>query len=176
MSLMQVFEFSPADLEANRNGWVTEAQRLKIEAKRRAMTRGVKGTTLAYMLFFPGLMVVAVLVENPKDLLQPAYWVFIGGLLVFLMGALGLSLSLTHWLHRDARRMRIHVAAGVAKTRTRVVHVRMSRFELHELNLGRKRFRFESAGQLAAFQAGERYRVYYVPVAPLEVILSAELA
>lgn len=174
MSLMQIFEFSPADLEANRNGWVTESQRLKIEAKRRMMTRGVKSMTLAYLLFFPTLMVVAVLVQNPKDLLQPVYWVFIGGLLVFLMGASGFSLLWTRWLHRDARQMRIHMAAGVASTRAHTVHVRMSRFEVYDLKLGRKRFRLESAGQLAAFQVGERYRVYYVPVAPLYVILSAE--
>lgn len=175
MGLADIFEFTPDDLIANQHGETTERQRQRVSSQRASMTRGVKGMTLAYLLFFPGLMVVAVLVDNPSALLEPAMLCFIGGLVLLLLGLLGLSMAWTWLLHRDARRMRLHVVAGVAEVGSRTVRLGTRNYEFFELRLGAKLFRLRSAGELAAFQTGLAYRVYYVPVQPLDVILSVEV-
>src|SRR5450432_3341605 len=123
-SLMQAVKFTDADLEANRNGTVTEAQRAKL-GKTLGMTRGA--TILGFGLFI--IVIVAngvyffVFSDSGKALLQsnsddtPIGPIVIG-VLAAVVVVIFLSVLRTLMRTNDMAQDRVSVTEGTARLKT----------------------------------------------------------
>lgn len=169
--LMQAFGFSSADLSANRHGELTGAQRARLDAKHRDYFR--KGNlTILFMWGGFSLLIVGSLVLQdvpPSDRAIVPYVLL--GMSVFF-GAMWL---LGRFHARNLARQRFTFVEGQARTRTRVYHRYGGETYTYELRIRRRKFNLLSQDELSAFEDGATYRVYYVPYAPLHIILSAEV-
>lgn len=168
--LMQAFGFSSADQIANRHGELTGAQRERLDAKRRDYFRKGNLTILLMWGGFTLLVVVSMFLQGapPQDMAILPY-VLLG------MSAFFCAAWLIARFHaRQMPRQRFTFAQGLARTRMRKYYRYGREIHHYELSLGRQKFNLLSQDELSAFEDGVSYRVYYIPYAPMHIILSAE--
>jgi len=171
-TLMDVFGFSSADLQTNRAGELTDAQRERVTAVYQQYLRGIIPT----LGIIGAIMVSAVVISLVRDFLSldglslddlarglPICLPLVS--LVVLIAVVG-----SYWLTGNLRRGRIQVAEGVARLKTGLYR---GHTPYYQAKIGRHTFHLMNATQFGAFKEGERYRVYYVKYWP-DVILSGE--
>lgn len=168
--LMQAFGFSPADVISNRHGELTAAQRERLDAKHRDYFRKGNLTILLMWGGFTLLIVGSLVLQGapPQDMEILPYALL--GLTVFF----GAAWLIARFHARNLTRQRFTFAEGQARTKTRKYYRYGREIHAYELRIGRHKFNLLSQDELSAFEDGVTYRVYYVPYAPLHIILSAE--
>ncbi len=163
-SLNRALEFTVEDLAANRNGFLSSAQRLQLEQQR---WKGARGYVLLAAVFgvvalIPALRFFTSSIRDTNDLI---------GACIF--GALTLALAwtaYTRWqqIHFDAARGTASVISGIVRLETRTVNRGNVVYKLKIQGLD---FQVSEAA-LQVFTDGETYRVYYAPES--KIVLSAE--
>ncbi len=178
------FAYSQADLEANRQGVLTQDQFYVVESVYQARQRGARQTFILFAIWIPLLMIIGGVIEynqsnkNLSEFLPAALpsLMMIGGVMMLVL----LMVSVFTMIHsRDARDKRISVAEGKARVIERSANARYSRYMRYELVLqkgvlSKQRFRFANHASVANFEAGKTYRLYYIKYYPFPLLLSAE--
>jgi len=180
------FHFTQDDIYANRYGKLTPEQEKVVAAIYQTRLQGARQTILVFITLFFVLMVFGMGVEFSQwegagsllDFLHeqgPIFVMISAGFFVLLLVVSLLSLIIA----ADAKRRHISTAEGVAQVFIGQSYARGSymRYEL-TLKQGLFRtgfFRFMSETALRQFEAGKRYRVYYIKFYPFPILLSAEV-
>ena len=168
--LQRVLDFSTDDLLANQQGSLTEHQRAIARAKYRQFVRNGLLGLLAFWLVFVVIVILSVSAKGTQPQDKQA--------LVYVLLAITVIFSLICLISvrqgRDLRAGRVASVEGQAKTQFVRYRTRYSSSTGYEVLIGRQKFRLNSEADLAAFENGARYRVYYIPYPPLHVPLSAE--
>ncbi|HKP51105.1 MAG TPA: hypothetical protein VJ183_00490 [Chloroflexia bacterium] len=175
-NLQHALGFTSDDLEANRNGYLTDRQQEMLAERRRL--RGC--STLAAVVTF--MVSAALLVLAPLffggTTVQNADTTFREVLPYTLMAAgilLGTALIFTvtgYVRSSDLTAGKISVIEGKAKLSTR--YFSKIRMPGYYVTVGGVRFQVQK-GEIEAFIDGDSYRVYYVKNPPIEMVLSAEM-
>jgi hypothetical protein len=168
---MNTLNFNDADLKANREGRLSDAQKKRLDAQV-AQIRRVTGWTIALII---GIIVSGSLImlsrlntssEIIRYLISPLT-IYIG-FGVILIGMLGLfylfSIS-------SIRNIKIHIVEGTAEvtsTFTTVLfnqipqRLPINRLQLHRIRNRMFTFQFSDSESLRYFENGKHYRVYYL--------------
>jgi hypothetical protein len=164
LGLLTPLAGSPEDLQANRAGEVTPAQRAMLAGYARD-SKGWGALSVAGVLaLFGGGLGYGFLIETRSDERR--------GMLIGLLMALGAALvawiaSARLWKRLPGARLRM--ARGVA-----VKRIGSGEYsETHTLDVGRVRF-YVARPVFDAFEEGQPYRVYFVPHFPMPIMLSFE--
>jgi hypothetical protein len=173
--------YSEADLEANRQGWLTQDQFEIVEAVYQVRRQMARQTYKLFALWIPLLLIVGIVIEYNQS--GKSLGEFLPGALpiIALVGGLLALLMLIVWLFtalnaRDARDKRISVAEGEAYVTEKEAHTRgAGSYMRYELRLNGRLFRFANHESIAHFEGGKRYRVYYIKYYPFPLMLSAEI-
>jgi hypothetical protein len=175
--LAQAFNFTLADLQANRNGLVTPAQEKRLNQTRHIRGCGQRAAFLALggtILVFIGLIPFAAPLNLPG--LQSAFPYLLFGVMLF--AGIFLAAIILGIIHsRDLQTGRISVAEGEApEFSTQDIKSKSGRVmgTAYLVTVGYTRFRLATPAQFEAFQAGCLYRVFYIKDPPVHLILSAE--
>lgn len=158
--LRRVLHFQPADLEANREGWLSEAQKARLH---RMAYRGMR-RVIALMAGL-GLLTLALIAWPDVPMVCAAYTTL----------PLMITLVVIWLLRNDSRRMDHEISRGhVSVVEGYPVRIARQRRQLdpdtgthidktqHFIRIGGQEFR-SSTRIYAAFKDGARYRVYYLP-------------
>ena len=171
--------YSEADLEANRQGMLTQEQLQIVEAVYQTRQRGARQTYTLFAIWIPLLIIVGFVIEYRQS--GKTLGEFLPGALpiVALVGVGMGVLVLIAWAFgainsRDARDKRISVAEGEAHVLEKEARSRASNYMRYELRLGYRLFRFANHASIAHFEDGQSYRVYYIKFYPFPLMLSAE--
>lgn len=167
----QAFDFSPADLQANRRGLLTPTQENSLAETRRLRGCGQRAAYLAWggsVLIFAGVILFAVPLNSlPYALL---------GLGLFT--ALFLAATLLGAIRsRDLKTGRISLAEGkAAGFAGREIKSKSGRVmgTAYFVEIARTRFRLAAQAQFEIFEPDQCYRIFYIKDPPLHFILSAE--
>jgi len=179
--LMQAVPFTEEELNTNRNGMISEAQRARLGKQ----AGGTQTATLimfiivilmiagifAYLFVFThtGDSLLKMFTENPSTLL------IVGGVLGLIILIIFLSYLRTLMRTSDLRRGKVSVAEGkarVSSTRMTVGFVATIATS-YELKIGRIKF-YVTKGVLDNIIEGAPYRIYYVKNYPIHAVLSIE--
>jgi hypothetical protein len=172
--------YSEADLEANRQGRLTQDQAYVVEAVYQARQRGARQTYTLFAIWIPLLLIVGMVIEYTQSGKSIGEFLPNALPIVLMVGAFLALLVFIAWLFgtinaRDACDKRISVAEGVAHVTEKEVHSRGSSYMRYELRLNGRLFRFANHASIAHFEDGKRYRVYYIRYYPFPLMLSAEV-
>ena len=171
--------YSEADLEANRQGLLTQDQFQIVEAVYQARQRGARQTYKLFAIWIPLLLIIGMVIEYnqsgkslgeflPNALPMTLMIGIFLGILVFAAWLFGVINA------RDARDKRISVAEGEAQVVEKEAHTRGLNTMRYELRLNNRLFRFANHASIAHFEDGKSYRVYYIKFYPFPLMLSAE--
>jgi hypothetical protein len=174
--LQSAFDFTDDDLVANRAGRLSPTQ----QARMSKMRGRAQVANLVFGAVFVVILIVIAVVVLPGVLApQPAGSSAVppGIIALVLVGVLGIIvLSVL----RSRRKLQgvagaVLTTEGEAKTRSGAVDVGdgAGTASIYRLTVGSVTFPLSSADQLAPFESGKRYRVYYVK-GTLPVVVSAE--
>jgi hypothetical protein len=166
---MNSLRFSPADLEANREGRLTDAQRKRLDADMELMHR--QGRSIA--LGFAGLCVFNVVMNASTaydKVGQDVSKLFSGESLTTLLNSLALVIAIPCLVLLGYRLVIKAFAQGTIRSIEGKVYIinrnsfRTPSFYKVQIWHGLlwTTFYFEDAGSLTYFQSGQRYRVYYL--------------
>ena len=172
--------YSEADLEANRQGMLTQEQFQIVEAVYQTREGGACQTYKLFAIWIPLLVIVGFVIEYNQsgkslgeflpDALPIVVAVSAGmAALVLISAAFGKINA------RDARDKRISVAEGKAQVLEKEARTKGSSYMRYELRLGGRLFRFANHNSIAHFVDSQHYRVYYIKYYPFPLMLSAEL-
>ncbi len=174
--LNTAFDFTDDDLVANRAGRLSSTQQPKMSKKRgQAQVMNL----VAGALFLVIMVVIAIVVLPGALAPQPTGSSAVppGIIALVLVGVLGV---IVFSVLRSRRKLQgvagaVLTTEGEAKTRSGMVEVGdgAGSAAIYRLTVGKVTFPLSTAGQLAAFTEGQRYRVYYVR-GTLPVVVSAE--
>lgn len=171
--------FSLEDLAANRSGSLTERQRDEIANRQTIYVRNGRFMLLVMWLGFAtvivGFQLVPLLLGSKSLDSFNAELPYIGLSLLILSGLMGVALVWSIIGARNLMSGTIRVAEGQAKVRIRTLPGRYKHYPRCEVKLGGRTFLLVDRNQFDAFVDGVGYRVFYIPFAPLHVILSAEV-
>ncbi|MBI1279306.1 MAG: hypothetical protein GC179_14355 [Anaerolineaceae bacterium] len=178
-SYLPNFAYTQADVEANRQGILTQDQFFIVESVYQARQSGVRQTYRLFALWIPLLIVIGFIIEYRQANQSLAEFLPYALQIAVIIGAGVGALMLISWVFtvrnaRDARDKRISVAEGKAKVIEDEVHYRSRHYMRYELKLGNRLFRFANHSSIAHFEDGQSYRVYYIKYYPFPLMLSAE--
>lgn len=165
--LMNAFQFQAADLRANRGGRISQRQTAVLRAAGTGMRLGM-AVFAVVMVGSVGIVAFSTMqssgaIPGSSDGLVT---LGIAGAVAVVVIVIGYLLSRGYM--SAARSRQISVAKGSA----RVLSEELNNFRIA---IGSTKLRLLTEEQLAAFQPGTEYRVYYL-AGPVPTILSAELA
>ena len=174
--LQRALGFTDEELEANRNGYLTEEQRGRLAERRKLRGCGTRLAVVAFVVS-AALLVGAPLViggsggQSAEEAFRqalpytlPVAGVFLGvGLLFVVVG---------YARGRDLDTGKVSVVEGAVERSTRFVGGKV-RMMGYYVTIGGVRFQVQK-GEYEAFVEGGRYRVYYVKDPPVGVILSVD--
>lgn len=173
----QAFDFTPADLQANRNGRLTPAQAKRLNRTRRIRGCGQRAAFLALggtILVFIGLIPFVAPLNSPG--FQAAFPYLLFGIVLFA-GIFLVAIIFGIIRSRDLQTGRISVAEGEASEfSTQDIKSKSGRVmgTAYLVTVGYTRFRLATPAQFETFQPGCLYRVFYIKDPPVHLILSAE--
>lgn len=175
--LAQVFDFTPADLQANRNGLLTPAQEKWLSQTRQIRGCGQRAAYLALggtIFVFVGLTPFVAPLNSPGFQSALPYLLF--GVLLFA-GIFLAAIIFGTIRSRDLQTGRISLAEGEA-TGFSVQNIKSKSGRVigtaYFVTIGPTRFRLATPAQFEVFQADCPYRVYYIKDPPAHIILSVE--
>jgi hypothetical protein len=164
ISLMDALGFDEADLDANRNGYMSKAQRFKLRRKQQERLANLKNgaivVTAGSVLAFAMVVIFR---------LNFGFCAFSIGLVDVMLGILG-TVNLRRWrrLDTDLYKGDVSVASGRISLDVQPEGEVQVKYLLRV-----QRLRFDiSKDALLAFRNQEDYQVYYLPNS--ETVLSAE--
>jgi hypothetical protein len=173
LELLKMLDITSADVEANRAGTLTGAQRAKL-----AQMRGCR-TKASIMALISMLLPLAILFYVGYTQFDFARDPNGGAMYMVAVGIIAIiTLLAMLWTYRQGRaldREDISIVEGAAQTETRQIKVRSSRYPRYELTIDKTRFFLESERALKAFRPGRKYRVYYIKYPAASIILSVEV-
>jgi hypothetical protein len=165
--LRAAFVFQPADLRANRGGQISQRQTARLRAGSIGMRLGM-AVFVVVMLGTLGIIALSSMqmggATGSSDTVMT----------VGILGAVVLVVIVIGWLSSRrymaaARSRQINVARGPAA----IVSQNAAQSDI-KIKIGATTLRLLTLEQLAAFQPGAEYRVYYL-AGPVPTILSAEV-
>lgn len=179
-SYLPNFAYNEADLEANRQGMLTQDQFYIVESVYQARQSMAQQTYKLFAIWIPVLIIVGFVIEYSQS--RKSLGEFLPNALPILLAVgvglgvlIGLSAAFTAINARDARDKRISVAEGEAQVIEKEAHSRgAGTYMRYELRLNGRLFRFANHASIAHFEDGKRYRIYYVKFYPFPIMLSAE--
>lgn len=171
--------YSEADLEANRQGMLTEDQFQIVEAVYQTRERMARQTYKLFAIWIPLLLIVGLVIEYKQSNKSVGEFLASALPIVLMVGGFLALLVFIAWLFgtinaRDARDKRISVAEGKAHVLEKEARTRQSHYMRYELRLNGRLFRFANHASIAHFEDGKSYRVYYIKYYPFPLMLSAE--
>lgn len=163
---MKQFKFTQEDLNANRDGYMSERQKLHWRQRRRL-------TTLAFRL---GQILVVILLAGLVQLTvqkNGITW------LAFIVGLMGLAVLWTTGdllnpamdYHDDLRKGHVYTICGIVERLTLKKAYRSRPSEVYKIRLENVEFRV-NPDQWAVFTSRREYCVYYMPES--KIVLSVE--
>lgn len=168
--LAGAFNFTADDLAANRQGYLTPAQKKVIAGTRRARGCGARAAYIAMGASIAIIVAAFVLTGGLEIPLSsealPAYAVAISAFIGIFLAAIVYDRVRS----RDLRTGKISVAEGPAQRRTKEYKFGTAFY----VKIGRRRFQLTHPEQFDAFDECIRYRVYYVKNPPVHLIMSLE--
>jgi hypothetical protein len=173
------FAYTESDLEANRQGMLTQDQFYIVESVYQARQNISRQTYKLFAIWIPLLLIVGFVIEYSQsgkslgEFLPSALPILLAvgiGLAVLIL----ISVALTAINARDARDKRISVAEGEAQVIEKEARNKATTTMRYELRLNGRLFRFANHASIAHFEDGKSYRVYYVKFYPFPLMLSAE--
>ena len=172
--------YSEADLEANRQGILTEDQFQIIEAVYQERERLARQTYKLFAIWIPLLVIVGFVIEYKQSGKSLSEFLPDALPIVAIIGVFLALLVFVAWLFgtinaRDVRNKRISVAEGEAHVLEKEARTRQSHYMRYELRLNGRLFRFANHASIAHFEDGQHYRVYYIKYYPFPLMLSAEM-
>jgi hypothetical protein len=172
--LAAAFAFGPADLQANQQGRIADGQKPTLEQYRRGRV-----ISLVAFAIFAGVFLLACAGSAIWGLLSPdAGSLGVALPVAFGVGLLAMGGGATNFFLRSrevitARVSHVEGAAEPIRRRygeTEFLGAGVALF----VRIGAKELPLQTEEQLQAFEAGERYRAYYVKNYPRDVLLSIE--
>jgi hypothetical protein len=182
---MYTLDFTPSDLHANRQGFLSEAQ----EQRRDADVVMVRTQGRQVIWFFAAFFVFAIvgggLIEYNNAGQDLAKFLSPSNILGFKIAGAGLSGMMLFtfvagwWSARSLAHASLRSVEGTAHLVDEIMG-RGGMTQAYNLELRRGRFskftfRFQNASSMAYFQEGRRYRVYYLPYAIPQALSAEEL-
>ena len=168
--LAGAFNFTADDVAANRQGYLTPAQKKVIAETRRARGCGARAVYIAMGASVAIIVVAFVLAGGlrvPRS--TGALTAFAVAISVFI-GIFLAAMIYDRVRSRDLRTGKISVAEGPAQRRTKEYKFGTAFY----VKIGRRRFQLPHPKQFDAFDEGTYYRIYYVKNPPVHIILSVE--
>src|SRR5258708_38001186 len=175
-SLMQAIKFTPEDLEANRNGTITEAQRAKL-GKNAGFTRGI--TLFMYGVFIVMIIGIGayffVFSDTGQNLLKSSNGdTPIGPIVIGVLSAVVvivfMSALRTLMRTNDMAKGKVSVTEGPAKLKTYPAGYWMRSYQA---KIGKTNFHVQQP-VFNAFVEGGSYRLFYIKIPPTNYMLSIE--
>lgn len=168
--LAEEFGFTANDLAANRQGYLTPAQKKVIAGTRRAKGCGARAAYIA-MGASVAIIVASFVLAGGLDIplssdALTAYAVATS----FFIGIFLAAIIYDRVRSRDLRTGKISVAEGPAQRRTKEYKFGTAFY----VKIGRRRFQLPCPKQFDTFDEGTYYRIYYVKNPPIHIILSVE--
>jgi hypothetical protein len=165
--LRAAFVFQPADLRANRSGQISQRQTARLRAGSIGMRLGM-AVFVVVMLGTLGIIALSTMQMGGATGSNDAV------MTIGVLGAVVLVVIVIGWLSSRkymaaARSRQINVAKGTAA----IVSQNAAQSDI-KIKIGATTLRLLTLEQLAAFQPGAEYRVYYL-AGPVPTILSAEV-
>jgi hypothetical protein len=184
---MNTLKFTDADLKANREGHLSDAQQKRLDADVDMIQRHSKYMLWGYGLMFGVIALIALIngvreasSANINQLISSSDatgFVVMIGLFVFMAAIMGGSYwwSMCGLTHSKIRI--IEGTADVISTYTTVkgMRVPLNRLRIHRGWFSRFTFHFQDAESLRYFKNGRRYRVYYLPYAMPQALSAEEI-
>lgn len=178
------FAYTPADVEANRQGILTQDQFYVVESVYRARQQAARQTYRFFGIWIPLLLMVGGVIEYGRSGKDFGSFFSSSLPLLLMIGVLLAIMMLGSWAisavnARDARDKRISVAEGEAQVIEKEAYHRHTHYMRYELvlrkgALNKQLFRFANHASIAHFEDGKTYRVYYIKYYPFPLMLSAE--
>ena len=183
---MNTLNFNDADLKANREGRLSDAQQKRLDTDVAMIQRHSKYMFWGYGLMFAVITLIAVFnaakdaAANPDQLISSSDatgFVVMGGLFVFMAAVMGGSYW---WSMRSLNSGSISTVEGTAEIISTYTTVKGMRVPLNRLRLrrgwfSRFTFHFQDKESLRYFKNGTRYRVYYLPYAMPQALSAEEI-
>jgi hypothetical protein len=162
LQIMQQLKFTTGDLQANRAGTMSEAQRDKFKPAEPNLL--VVGVVVGHLLLIGGILGVIAFVTGER-----ALWVVFA--IVCVLMALPFVLlqnegNISPLLKADAKAGKVKMTCGMA-----IIEQKQGRTVYHTLTINSVTMRL-SATQVTAFIHGRHYCAYYLPQS--KTLLSAE--
>jgi hypothetical protein len=170
---MNTLHFTPADLEANREGRLSDAQRKKLDADVENIRKYSRYIIPVFALAI-ALLIGMGLAPESSSTLQDDTWLSSrvrGGNLLMAGITLALcflvTLAWNWWSLRRYEQGHLLSVEGKAQVTSGFVWSRGRRYILHQVRIWRgwmrwTSFRFQDADSVRYFKTGRRYRVYYL--------------
>ena len=166
--MQRALGFDEGDLQANREGRLSERQERMLTERRRLRGCGTRAAVWALVGSAALLGAALLILGGTMGQMLPYALMVVGAFL-----AIGLFFV---WLgnlrSRDLVRWKVSVVEGEARLSTRFYGGKL-RMMAYYVTVGGVRFQVQK-GEYEAFEEGRRYRVYYVNDPPVGVILSME--
>jgi hypothetical protein len=161
---ISVLGFTADDLAANRDGKISDSQKVYLRSYRLLQARAyfVFGLFLLLIAAVPGLRYFRSTVRDGYDLL--------GAVVFFAFALLLIGLGVNRWrrVQKDIQNGVVNNANGTAR-----LHIKRAGRGHYEYKLRVEGQEFDlSKDTIAAFTEGQSYRVYYTPLS--KVVLSSE--
>lgn len=160
--LSRALGFNAQDLAANRAGWISEAQRTRLEANRRRLLFRV-GT------YAIGLIAIVIGWTFALNILTQMETILLVAAFAALLLALGVLMSITMQIFQSWQALRIDIRVEEVRAAAGLVLIQQEH-NSYTLTIERKTFKL-NATSAAAFRHLNAYIVYYTPQS--RTILSA---
>lgn len=178
---MYTLHFSPDDLDANRQGCLSEAQQTRLNQDVAMLRRQGRWTVMGFLVMFVVLFGVGGLNEyrnageNLSKLLTPPTLMgfgIMGGMFVLVTT---ISLGVNAWTINRFASGRIHTVEGRAKLKTVTGRYGSKGYTVKIGGFGGVTFTFMSEQSQRYFREGRSYRVYYLPYMVPQALSTEEI-
>ena len=183
---MYTLDFTPPDLNANRQGALSESQQQRLDQDVRMMKKQGRQVIWFFVAFFIFLTLVGGISEynnagqDLTKLLSPSNLMGFTIAGVGLTGLLIFTIIASWWSTRSLAHASIRTVEGTAH----LVHEVMGRggmtqaynIELRRGRFSKFTFRFQNAASMRYFEQGVRYRVYYLSAMVPQALSAEELS
>ncbi|MFN8371945.1 MAG: hypothetical protein U0694_03595 [Anaerolineae bacterium] len=162
--LKQLYDFTEADLEANRQGHLTPRQRLVLQSKNKGNQIGAAVLFLLFLgMALLGIYQVGMYFMNPVGSL-PALWTLLAVFGVILTVAIPLaSRRESNTLEADLKTGHLEQMAGMGWREKRVVRTRNGKQTYYYVRVGQFNMGMVSEDVYEAYLSEHYYRLYYLP-------------
>ena len=182
--LMKLFDFNEAELQANRNGRLSERQKARLaQAEKSQKGCAVTGGIFLFVIALVGVAVAVIFIPtliNEERLAAIAVGVAFGCIWPMVWGGLGLLSARRAFAKMEVKVKKAEGPINIVKAIRQEYNASTklhSEYSIHELRVGKRVFEVEAETADAMMQ-GDVYAVYYADINiedSEDPILSAEL-